>query len=92
MRTLARWDSLVLAVTASSVEAIEWGLADGALPIAVPLGPAFVHGWFRVEIDPAALGIAASDVTLSVDEGPLAGTVSAERSRRDPAARSGSAC
>ena len=77
VRALTRWHSLLLAVTATSVEAIEWGLQDGTLPITVPLGPAFVGGWFRAEINPAAIGIAASDVQLTVDEGPIAGTVSA---------------
>ena len=60
-----------------SIEAIEWGLSDGVLPIVVPLGPAFTGGWFRAEIDPAAVGISSSDVELVIDEGPLAGSVSA---------------
>ena len=77
VRALNRWGSLVLAITATSIEAIEWGLSDGLLPIDVPLGPAFVGGWFRAEIDPAAVGISSSDVELVIDEGPLAGSVSA---------------
>ena len=77
VRALGRWGSLVLAVTASGVEAIEWGLDEAPLPLQVPLGPAFVGGWFRAGFDPALVGVAASDVQLVVDEGPDAGYVSA---------------
>ncbi|MDQ3549486.1 MAG: hypothetical protein M3439_11790, partial [Chloroflexota bacterium] len=76
-RALAMWGSLLLAVTTTGVEAIEWGLPDGVLPITVPLGPAFVRGWLVAEINPLAAGIAPADVELVVDEGVLAASISA---------------
>jgi hypothetical protein len=77
VRAITRWKSLVLAVTDSSIEAIEWELDEGTLPIALPLGPLFVGGYARVELNLAAIGLSPGDVSLMVEEGPLAGSVSA---------------
>ena len=77
VRGLARWTSLILAVTGASIEAVEWGLDEGSLPLSLPLGPAWIHGYLCGEFDPAAVGLAAVDVGLEVEEGITAGSVSA---------------
>jgi M6 family metalloprotease-like protein len=74
---LARWQSLVLAVLSNSVEAIEWGLDPGTLPISMPIAPLFINGYARVEVDLRSRGLARTDVEFVVDEGPGAGFVSA---------------
>lgn len=77
VRGLARWGSLMLAMTDSSVEMVEWGLDEGLLPITLPPGPVFVGGYIQAEIQPAALGLGPGDVELIVEEGPAAAMVSA---------------
>src|SRR5207249_50977 len=77
VRGLARWGSLILAVTDASVEAMEWGLDGGDLPFTSPLGPVFVGGYARLDLNPSAIGVANTDVEVIVEKGPLAGTVSA---------------
>ena len=74
---LACWQSLVLAAISGSVEAIEWALEPGTLPILMPIAPLFVNGYARVEVDLASQGLARTDVEFVVDEGPDAGFVSA---------------
>lgn len=74
---LARWGQLLFAVTESTVEAIELDLDEGFLVLDVPLGPAFIGGFLRVEVDPAAAGISPANLTVDVDEGPPFGSVSA---------------
>jgi hypothetical protein len=74
---LARWESLVLAVIAGSVQAIEWDLESGRLPVSVPIAPLFVNGYARVDVDLAGQGLARTDVEFMVDEGADAGFVSA---------------
>ncbi|HJT58574.1 MAG TPA: hypothetical protein VJ761_18850 [Ktedonobacteraceae bacterium] len=77
VRGLARWGSLILVVTSSSVEAVEWGLDEGDLPISLPLGPVFVGGYLQAEIQPNTIGLDPAEVELIVEEGPVAGSVSA---------------
>lgn len=77
VRGLACWGSLVLAVTSTHVEAREWGIEKGPLPVQVPLGPVYVRGYFRAEVDFAAAGLSSADVEFVVKEGPTAGSVSA---------------
>lgn len=74
---LARWQSLVLAVTSNSVEAIEWDFEPGTLPISMSIAPLFVNGYARAEVDLVSQGLARTDVEFVVDEGPDAGFVSA---------------
>jgi len=74
---LAHWHSLVLAVTADHVEAIEWGLDPGTLQISMSAAPLFVNGYARIEVDLLSHGLAKTDVEFVIDEGPDAGFVSA---------------
>ncbi|MFD9005035.1 hypothetical protein ACFV0T_29465 [Streptomyces sp. NPDC059582] len=81
---LARWGSLVLMVTPSSVAAYEWGLDPGPMYLSVPLGPVFVGGYFRALADLGAEGLNLTDVVVSIEEGPAAGFVSAGIEMPDP--------
>jgi hypothetical protein len=74
---LATWGSLVLAMTKAGIDAIEWGLPEGQVPINLPLGPSFIGGYIAGEIDPGIISLSASDIDLSVDEGPSVATLSA---------------
>ena len=85
MLGLARWGALILAVTDAAVVAVEWGLDEAGLPIAVPLGPVFTGGYFQAEFDPTLAGLAPGDVELVVEEGPDAAAVSAGKAALGPA-------
>jgi hypothetical protein len=74
---LTRWGSLVLAASGQDLLAIEWGIEDGALSLAMPLGPLHVSGYARLTSDPAAAGVGPADVAYTVREGVDAGYVSA---------------
>ncbi|MBA2519524.1 MAG: hypothetical protein H0V24_07645, partial [Chloroflexia bacterium] len=69
---LARWESLVLGVAATSIEAREWALATGPLTIELPIAPLFTGGYARAEIDLAGAGLGPADVPFAIEEGPAA--------------------
>ncbi|MGW1891315.1 hypothetical protein ACWCP6_13820 [Streptomyces sp. NPDC002004] len=74
---LTRWGSLLLAGTGADLQAVEWDLDPGTLPVTLPLSPLFVGGYADVLFDPAAVGLTADEIEFTVDEGRGAGTVSA---------------
>ncbi len=86
VRGLCRWRSLILAVTANTIEAREWGLDAGDFEITVPTGPLFVGGYARAEANLAVAGLARSDVEFIVEEGEDGGFCSAGT---EPAAPTG---
>lgn len=77
VRALARWGSLVLALTSETIEAIEWRLDEGVLPLDMPLGPAYAGGYLTVAADGAAAGLPAGALTFDIEEGMPFGSVSA---------------
>lgn len=81
---LAHWNSLVLAATGTELVAIEWGLEEGPLPWAAPLGPLYVGGYARIRADLPALGLAPGAVAYAVREGTEAGSFSAGLETLDP--------
>ncbi|MBK8907336.1 MAG: hypothetical protein IPM60_05375 [Rhodospirillales bacterium] len=74
---LARWGSLVLAVTAAAVHPLEWHLEEGPVTLGVPLGPVITNGYANVDVDLGASGLAWGDILLDLEDGPEAGIVSA---------------
>lgn len=74
---LTRWRSLVLAAAGEDVIAVEWGIEEGTLPLAAPLGPLYVSGYARLVSDPSAAGLGIGDVAYTVREGIDAGSISA---------------
>ena len=45
---VTRWGSLALASAGEDLIAVEWGIDDGTLPLAAPLGPLYVSGYARL--------------------------------------------
>ena len=74
---LCRWGRLVLAATETTVEAVEWGLEAGSLPISMPIRPLFVSGYTRVDVDLASKGLTRADIRFALEEGAEGGFVSA---------------
>jgi hypothetical protein len=74
---MARWGSLLLASSGAAVVAVEWDLKPGTLPLTTPLGPLFVNGYARLDVDLASAGLDLQDVTFAVIEGAEVGIVSA---------------
>lgn len=73
---LTRWGSLVLVASGAELHAVEWGMDEGPLPIAAPLGPLTKSGYTRLQVDLPALGLAVGDVVYEVLEGPDYGSIS----------------
>ncbi len=74
---IARWHSVLVAVTPTAVEAREYGLPESLLELRMPLRPAWLSGYVEAGAALAPAGVAPSDVEFLVEEGPEVGFVSA---------------
>lgn len=74
---IARWHSVLIAVTPTAVEAREYGLPESRLELRMPLRPAWLSGYVEAGAALAPAGVAPSEVEFLVEEGPEAGFVSA---------------
>ncbi|TAK60539.1 hypothetical protein [Methylobacter sp.] len=78
-RSLSCWHSLVIAAASSSLTLIEWGQDVELLPVSAGPDPLVPAGWAPIFVDYASAGLNHEDVEWSVDEGPLAATISVAR-------------
>jgi hypothetical protein len=74
---IARWHSVLMALTPTAVVAREHGLPASQIELRMPLRPAWLSGYVEAWVALDAAGVARDDVEFVVDEGPDAGFVSA---------------
>jgi M6 family metalloprotease-like protein len=81
---ITRWGSMVLIASGQDLVAVDWGIDEGALPIAAPLGPLYVSGYARLVADLPNAGLSVGDIEYSVREGIDGGSISAGLQPPDP--------